>query len=193
MKLKFIPQNIEVEVTSDKSVLHIAQENNIHIKSVCKGVPSCAECRVYVAEGEHNVMPPSSTEMSLIGTGYFVDRRRLSCQMYCFGDVTVDLSEQVEKAERAIGTKRPSGVNKGEYDPKESRAKMGNIIHEDAQNRADQAEKKANRRIFEEEKQRLLKMLRDQRKERDDAKKDNPAGGSQKPQTGGGSQEGNKS
>ncbi len=177
MKLKFIPQNVEVEVTSDKSVLQIAQENNIHIKSVCKGVPSCAECRVHVADGEHNLAPPSSTEMSLIGTGYFVDRRRLSCQMHCFGDVTVDLTEQVEKSEKVQGTKRPSGVAKNEYDPKESRAKMGNIIHEDAQNKADQAEKKANRRLFEEEKQRLLKMLRDQRKEREDTKKSKPPAG----------------
>jgi ferredoxin, 2Fe-2S len=177
MKLKFIPQNVEVEVTSDKSVLQIAQENNLHIKSVCKGVPSCAECRVYVAEGEHNLAPPSSTEMSLIGTGYFIDRRRLSCQMHCFGDVTVDLSEQNEKSEKVQGTKRPSGVAKNEYNPGESRAVMGNIIHEEPkpskveQNRFDQAEKKANKRLFEEEKQRLLKMLRDQRKEREDAKK----------------------
>ncbi len=184
MKLKFIPQNIEVEVSSDKSVLQIAQENNLHIKSVCKGVPSCAECRVIVADGEHNLAPPSSTEMSLIGTGYFIDRRRLSCQMHCFGDVTVDLSEQLEKAERVQGTKRPSGVAKNEYNPTESRAKMGNIIHEDAQNRADQAEKKANRRLFEEEKQRLLKVLRDQRKDREEAKKS--GGGSSKPNPEGG-------
>jgi ferredoxin len=99
MRVKFIPQNIELEVTPDKSLLQIATENNIEIKSICKGVPSCAECRVRVVEGENNVLPPSKPEINLIGTSWRIDSRRLSCQLRCFGDVTVDLTEQVEKAE----------------------------------------------------------------------------------------------
>jgi len=99
MRVKFVPQNIEVEVTPDKSLLQIATENNIEIKSICKGVPSCAECRVRVIEGENNVLPPSKPEINLIGTSWRIDSRRLSCQLRCFGDVTVDLTEQLEKAE----------------------------------------------------------------------------------------------
>jgi ferredoxin len=99
MRVKFIPQNIELEVTPDKSLLQIATENNIEIKSICKGVPSCAECRVRVVEGENNVLPPSKPEINLIGTSWRIDSRRLSCQLRCFGDVTVDLTEQLEKAE----------------------------------------------------------------------------------------------
>lgn len=175
MKIKFVPQNVEIEATSDKSILTLAQENNIHIKSVCKGVPSCAECRINILEGETNVLPPSTAELGLIGSSYFVDNRRLACQLYCFGDMVIDMKEQLEKADRAVGTKRPHGVAKGEYDPKESRAVMGNIIHEDAQNKADAQERKANRRIFEEEKQRLLKMLREQRAEKERVKKDSGA------------------
>ncbi len=182
MKVKFVPQNIELETTSDKSVMHLAHENNIHIKSICKGVPSCAECRVNIVEGEQNVLPPSTTELSLIGSAYFVDHRRLSCQLHCFGDVTIDLSEQIEKAERVLGTKRPRGVQKGaDFDPKESNAKMGNIIHEEDQNKADAAEKRANRQIFEEEKRRLLKQLRDQRAEREKQKKEQVAPEPEKP------------
>lgn len=189
MKLKFIPQNVEFEVTSDQSVLHVAQDNGIHIKSVCKGVPSCAECRVFVAEGEQNVMPPSSQELSLIGTAYFVDQRRLSCQLHCFGDVTIDLSEQIQKAENALVGKKPRGARE-DFDPKETNAVMGNVIFEEKkeapakapppprqqQNRADIEEKKFNRVAFEEEKKRLLRTLREQRAEREKLKAEQQSG-----------------
>ncbi|MNK07489.1 2Fe-2S ferredoxin-5 [compost metagenome] len=99
MKIKFLPQNIEVEGTPNKSLLQIATENQLEIRSICKGVPSCAECRVKIAEGENNILPPNKAELNLIGTNYFIDGRRLSCQVRCFGDVTVDLTEQVEKSE----------------------------------------------------------------------------------------------
>ncbi|MGE5085639.1 MAG: 2Fe-2S iron-sulfur cluster-binding protein [Bacillota bacterium] len=99
MKIKFLPQNIEVEGSPNKSLLQIATENQLEIRSICKGVPSCAECRVRIVEGDNNVLPPGKAELGLIGTSYFIDNRRLSCQVRCFGDVTVDLTEQVERAE----------------------------------------------------------------------------------------------
>lgn len=97
MKIKFIPQNIEVEVNPNKSVLNIALENGIQIHSICKGVPSCAECRIKIKEGENNVSKPSKAELSLIGNSYYLDGRRLSCQVKCFGPVTIDTTEQVNR------------------------------------------------------------------------------------------------
>lgn len=102
MKIKFLPQNIVVEGSPDKTLLKIATENHIEIRSICKGVPSCAECRVKIAEGEANILPPSKAELSLIGTSHFIDGRRLSCQVRCFGDVTVDLTEQVDRSENQV-------------------------------------------------------------------------------------------
>lgn len=92
-----MPQNIEIDVNPDKTLLQMAQENNIKIKSICNGKPSCAECRVKIIEGISNVPAPSKEELNLIGTSYFIDGRRLSCQVRCFGHVTVDLSEQLTK------------------------------------------------------------------------------------------------
>jgi ferredoxin len=106
MKVKFVPQNIECEIKPGQSVMHVAQDNGLYIKSVCKGVPSCAECRVRIIDGEHNVLPPGSEELSLIGTGHFIDRRRLSCQLKCFGDITVDLNEQIQKEQGLIGGRK---------------------------------------------------------------------------------------
>lgn len=121
-----MPQDIEVEVKPGQSVLKAAQDNEVHIQSVCKGIPSCAECRVKVLEGVNNVLPPMPEELELIGTAYFVDQSRLSCQMRCFGDVVVDLTEQVAKENQS--NKQPQGRIK--KDSEESHARMGNILDE---------------------------------------------------------------
>jgi ferredoxin, 2Fe-2S len=126
MKVKFLPQNVEHEIPSNQSVLDLANEHGIYIKSVCRGLPSCAECRVRVVQGEHNVVPPSAKELNLIGTAYFVDQRRLSCQLKCFGDITVDMTEQNEKQNQTV--KRARGSITREAD--ESQARTGNFIHE---------------------------------------------------------------
>lgn len=100
MKITFLPQNVVVEGTPDKTLLKIATENKLEIRSICKGVPSCAECRVRILEGEGNVLPPSKAELDLIGSSHFIDGRRLSCQVRCYGDVVVDLTEQVDRSEK---------------------------------------------------------------------------------------------
>ena len=129
MKVRFLPQDIEIEIAPNQTVLDVAQKNNIFVKSVCNGVPSCAECRIRVTEGNHNVLPPSGKELTLIGTAHFIDQRRLACQVKVFGDITVDLSEQVQK-EAMEGSKRRMklGVTK---DAEVSRARAGNLIDQD--------------------------------------------------------------
>jgi ferredoxin, 2Fe-2S len=99
MKIKFVPQNIEVDLNPNKSVMRLATENGITIHSICKGVPSCAECRVKIVEGESNINKPSKVELGLIGTSYYIDGRRLSCQVKCFGPVTIDTTEQIQRKE----------------------------------------------------------------------------------------------
>ncbi len=106
MKVKFVPQNVEFEIKPGQSVMHLAEDNGIYVKSVCRGVPSCAECRVKIVEGENNVFPPAGEELSLIGSGWFIDRRRLACQLQCLGDVTVDMTEQLAKQSGQIGGRK---------------------------------------------------------------------------------------
>ena len=129
MKVKFIPQNVEYEIEPGESIMKLAHKKGLPIRSVCNGIPSCAECRVHIIEGEHNITPPSSKEISLIGTGHFIDHRRLSCQTQCFGDVTIDLSEQIE-TEKIYGSQRPQGSLKKES-TEESLAVTGNLIDQD--------------------------------------------------------------
>ncbi len=126
MKVKFVPQNQEFEIRPGQTVLDLAHEKGVPIKSTCNGLPSCAECRVRVVDGEYNVLPPSVKELNLIGSGYFIDQRRLACQLVCFGDVTIDLSEQVEKQKQA--PRRLLGNQKIEA----SNAVSGILIEQDA-------------------------------------------------------------
>ena len=129
MKVKFLPQDIELEIEPYQNVMDLATKNGLKIKSVCNGMPSCAECRVRLVEGEANVLPPSASELNLIGTGHFIDQRRLSCQLVCFGDITVDLSEQVEKAKQSEH-RRPQG-NLRKEQASVSHAITGNLIEQD--------------------------------------------------------------
>jgi ferredoxin len=127
MKVKFLPMDVEHEIEFNETVLHLAQRHDLHIQSVCKGLPSCAECRIQIKQGENNVPHPSSKELSLIGTAYYVDQSRLSCQLRCFGDVVVDLSEQLEK-ENSVA-KRPQG-RANRADGEKSHAVKGVLIEE---------------------------------------------------------------
>lgn len=106
MKVKFLPQNVEFEIEPGKTIMALAHEKGIPIKSSCNGLPSCAECRVKIVDGDWNTNPPTRKELNLIGTGYYIDQRRLSCQVLCFGDVTVDISEQMDKASEGPITKK---------------------------------------------------------------------------------------
>ena len=129
MKIKFLPSGKELDINPEKSVMEMAHENGIFIKSICNGLPSCAECRIKIVEGDHNILPPSGKEMSLIGTAHHLDQRRLSCQMHCYGNVVVDLTEQESKSEET-GQRRPQGALKKD-ESEVSRAVMGNMIDED--------------------------------------------------------------
>ena len=114
MKVKFSPIDKEFDIEPNQSVLDLAQKNGVFIKTICNGNASCAECRVKIIDGEQNVLPPTSKELALVGTGYFIDQRRLACQLRCFGDVTIDLKEQLDRKD--AGPKRILGNRKMEED-----------------------------------------------------------------------------
>ena len=130
MKVKFLPQNISVDIQSGKSVMELARENKLPVSSSCNGMCSCAECRVYVVEGEAHILPPSAKEVDLIGGGYFIDSRRLSCQLFCFGDVTIDLSEQVER-EKQGGTVNKQFLKQISKNTMADSSSLGGILVED--------------------------------------------------------------
>lgn len=137
MKVKFLPMNKEVEITPEQTVLEVALANQIPIRTVCKGVPSCSECRVRITEGEHHVLPPSKAEINLIGSGYFVDHRRLSCQLHCYGDVTIDVSEHLRKS-NDISVRKLRGGSKKTTAVTESKAIQDTYLLKEKPNNSDE-------------------------------------------------------
>jgi 2Fe-2S ferredoxin len=85
---------------------------------------------VQILEGESNVLPPSKAELSLIGTSYYLDQRRLACQMICFGPVKVDIKDHLEKSDssnkKLRGFKSQSHAAQGP-----TQAKTGTLMLED--------------------------------------------------------------
>ncbi len=133
MKIRLHPYNIEIEGDSHKSLLTLLMENKIFIRTTCKGIPSCGECRIRLLEGEHNVIPPNKNELSLIGTNYFIDGRRLACQVRTFGSITVDLTDhdpKVETSNKKIRGFRSSTPGSGSRRDQESQAVQGTLILE---------------------------------------------------------------
>lgn len=122
MKIRFFPTGQEIDCDPNKSVLQLCTENKIEIRSLCKGVPSCAECRVKVKEGEAFTLPPTLKERNILGSNYFLDGRRLSCQLHCFGPVTIDLTEQLERSDqknKKVRGFRRRGETQGETSAKQ--------------------------------------------------------------------------
>ncbi|MCJ8277835.1 MAG: 2Fe-2S iron-sulfur cluster binding domain-containing protein [Bdellovibrionales bacterium] len=142
MKVKFLPSGEEHEIEVNETILNLAKRTGYHIQSVCKGIPSCAECRIQIKEGEHHVLPPNKKEIDLIGTAHYIDLSRLSCQLRCFGDVTVDLTEQIEKEKRAQDKPKDRMARS---DGQESKAVLGgildNVVAEDVDVEEERAEK----------------------------------------------------
>jgi 2Fe-2S ferredoxin len=126
MKIRLHPVNIELDGDSNKSLLQICHDNKVELKSLCKGVPSCAECRVRVLAGEANLIPPNKAELSLIGTSYYIDGRRLACQIRAFGDISVDISDHLDKEDNT--NKKIRGFRAQPGKTRESTAIQGTLV-----------------------------------------------------------------
>lgn len=126
MKVRLHPINVELEGDPNRTLMQICQDNKIEIKSLCKGIPSCAECRVKVLAGEHNLIPPNKAELNLIGTSYYIDGRRLACQCRAFGDVSIDITEHLEKDDNS--NKKIRGFRAQDGKDRESKAIQGTLI-----------------------------------------------------------------
>ncbi|MDW7673478.1 MAG: 2Fe-2S iron-sulfur cluster-binding protein, partial [Bacillota bacterium] len=50
--VRFLPNNVEIEVDSGVSLLEVANKAGIAIKSTCGGDGSCGRCTVKVQEGQ---------------------------------------------------------------------------------------------------------------------------------------------
>jgi 2Fe-2S ferredoxin len=127
MKIKVLPQGLEFDANSNQSLLEQCLANGIKIRSVCKGIPSCAECRIQVIDGMSNLLPPTQAELNVLGNNYFIDGRRLSCQCRVFGSVTINVSDHLNAKDET--QKKVRGIPQDKI--KQSHAVLKTLVLED--------------------------------------------------------------
>jgi 2Fe-2S ferredoxin len=96
-RVRFIDQNVEVEVAVGKSILQAATEAHVPEGSACGGVCACSTCHVYVEEGADLLTPASEDEEDILDKAFDVKMTsRLGCQSKLQKDglVTVRISKE---------------------------------------------------------------------------------------------------
>lgn len=80
-RVRFIDQNIEVEVPLGKSLLQAAKEAHAPEGDACGGVCACSTCHVYVEEGGNLLSPAQEDEEDILDKAFDVRHTsRLGCQ-----------------------------------------------------------------------------------------------------------------
>ncbi len=80
-RVRFVDQNVEVEVPLGKSILQAAAEAHAPEGSACGGVCACSTCHVYVDEGAELLSPASEDEEDILDKAFDVQMSsRLGCQ-----------------------------------------------------------------------------------------------------------------
>ena len=103
-KIKIIGKGIEkiVENIPGKSILQIAEENNIHIPDACEGSGACGTCQVYINKGLNKLNQATEQELDILD--FAIEPRensRLSCQTYIQDD-SIDYEIEIPKQSRNI-------------------------------------------------------------------------------------------
>ncbi len=111
------PDNLEIDVAEEESILIASLRNNISHLSACGGTGKCSTCRVEVIEGLENCQPRNDIEQKLADKLSFPSNIRLGCQTKLKGNITyrrllldkrdVQLNNQVTQQRlESVGTLR---------------------------------------------------------------------------------------
>lgn len=114
-KVKFLDQNLEVEVPLGSSILKAAQAGGAPEGSACGGVCACSTCHVYVEQGAELLSEASEDEEDILDKAFDVRMSsRLGCQAKFEKDglVTVRISKESLEAyyNEHPAEERPAGL-----------------------------------------------------------------------------------
>jgi 2Fe-2S ferredoxin len=80
-KVRFVDQNLEVEVPVGSSILEAAQKGGAPEGSACGGVCACSTCHVYVESGAELLSEAEEEEEDILDKAFDVQMTsRLGCQ-----------------------------------------------------------------------------------------------------------------
>jgi len=111
------PDNLNIDIMEDESILIASLRNNISHLSACGGTGKCSTCRIEILEGLDNCHPRNELEQKLADKLSLPENIRLGCQTKLKGEVKyrrllldkkdIELNNQVsEQRIESVGTLR---------------------------------------------------------------------------------------
>jgi 2Fe-2S ferredoxin len=98
-KVRFIKENLEVEVPDGTTILEAARRAGAPEGDRCGGVCACSTCHVYVVEGFDQTSEIEDEEFDILDKAFDVRMTsRLGCQAKVQGNITVDISDESYEA-----------------------------------------------------------------------------------------------
>ena len=89
-KIRFLPQDVEIEVEEGKTILDAALDNNIRIDHNCGGNCACSTCHVVIEKGFESLGEMSEDEEDMLDEAEnLTDTSRLACQCKITQDLIV--------------------------------------------------------------------------------------------------------
>ncbi|RJQ63871.1 MAG: DUF4445 domain-containing protein [Desulfobacteraceae bacterium] len=101
-RVKFEPSGISCRGKAGQSLLEIAVDRNIFIRSDCGGKGRCGKCTVSADPADH-LSPVGDSESAQLSTEQIRSGLRLACQTTPQGDVTVSVPESAREDAEGIG------------------------------------------------------------------------------------------
>jgi 2Fe-2S ferredoxin len=94
-KVRFLKENIEIEVPDGSSILDAARKSGAPQGDRCGGVCACSTCHVYVTKGFDTLSEIEDEEFDILDKAFDVRMEsRLGCQAKLHGDIEVIISDE---------------------------------------------------------------------------------------------------
>ena len=111
----FTPSGLKYRGEQGETLLQVAQDAGVAIRSLCGGYGQCHQCWVEISEGKHskfgveckskNVSGMTSLERQLIADNPNYRGKRLACQTCIQGDLVIDVPEESQEHKAYISKK----------------------------------------------------------------------------------------
>ena len=88
-KLEILPDDTNIDISSDETILTASLRNSIPHLNACGGIGKCSTCRISIVSGIENCLSPNEIEKQLADKIGLPSDIRLACQTKVTGDVKV--------------------------------------------------------------------------------------------------------
>jgi 2Fe-2S ferredoxin len=94
-KIRYLPNDVEVDVPEGTTVLDAALDNNIKIDHNCGGNCACSTCHVIIEQGFESLGEMSEDEEDMLDEAEgLTETSRLACQIQATQDLIVRIPEK---------------------------------------------------------------------------------------------------